>query len=411
MANLISNKKQGANTKKSKKQPKNMKKSRKNKKVKGGLFGFGNAAPAPEPVVAPAKLDMTLLTHPIIKTFKENNKKGDTLVIVLSGSNCKKEDANVKKNYARYLKDMKISENNINIVCDEDLSKILPTNQSVLGTGALYDNLPQTHIDFVNALVVYIKTNLPKFQQILLFGKSYGAALLNKAAEQFADISKEEQKKVKIATFGSFYVSNKIPSDIDVVQYMSLDDLALEQNGLKQPRESEVSNVMPTRLKVCKFSKKNEQNVIFVCLSIKGKQGDYFCQAGASIIKPNPDKQLIHNSYDALLRNVMVNVNTQGIDISKYTQANTKEESIPTAELEQNKVDVFDEPLMAPPAAPPAPMAPMAPPAPPMAPPAPMAPMDPMAPMAPPAAPMDPMAPPADESQVPENNTKAPLQL
>lgn len=117
------------------------------------------------------------------------------------------------------------------------------TNNNILGTpipkdvvGTLCYIKPKQN-DFTIQMINIIKEDIKNNYHVLLYGHSYGGALVNLICDQLCkDLDKSDILKIKAATFGSIYIS-KIKMDLK--HYIYLNDISLQCSKVKQPANFE----------------------------------------------------------------------------------------------------------------------------------------------------------------------------
>lgn len=131
---------------------------------------------------------------------------------------------------------------------------------------------PSKSDNYVIKLQKIVEGYLYLNKKVMLLGHSYGGSVVARIAEYFNN--KSGVKNLHVATFGSIYISNpKDIKNVDMMQYMKINDVALKCNKLTSPKflnyKVDVSNKL-------------------TWINAEGKQWD------------------IHNSYDEVIRNVFM---------------------------------------------------------------------------------------------------------
>ena len=107
---------------------------------------------------------------------------------------------------------------------------------------------------------------------IVVMGHSYGGAIINRAAMAMSNLE-TKYKNVHFIGFGSIYVPTHVPSNVNLLNYLSLSDVAMKTNGLshKIPLYSRLNKVLYNALSyesdiVCTFQNESINSVRWVCL-------------------------------------------------------------------------------------------------------------------------------------------------
>jgi hypothetical protein len=108
---------------------------------------------------------------------------------------------------------------------------------------------------------------------IVVMGHSYGGAIINRAAMAMSNLE-TKYKNVHFIGFGSIYVPTHVPSNVNLLNYLSLGDVAMKTNGLSHniPLYSRLNKVLYSALGyepdiVCTFQNESSINSVrWVCL-------------------------------------------------------------------------------------------------------------------------------------------------
>jgi len=105
---------------------------------------------------------------------------------------------------------------------------------------------PTYNIHYVNRIKNEILKDLSNNNKVLVFGHSFGGLLLNKIAEKLNSNNNFNKNNLKIATFGSIYISNyNDVSNINIINYMGLNDVALRILKIKnKPNRDELIEIL-----------------------------------------------------------------------------------------------------------------------------------------------------------------------
>lgn len=161
-------------------------------------------------------------------------------------------------NYSGLVAKKKYYENttkkNINIFCNTDtrdsrasVAKVYLCNVSI-----------RTNTPFVQHVYKFVLEQINN-NKVIIVGHSYGGAVASKIAELFSkNRPKEECDRLHIATMGSIYISpkNKV-ENIDIINYMHVNDISMNCNGLKQPVLSDFQNEDLSNTS-------NDQNIVWI---------------------------------------------------------------------------------------------------------------------------------------------------
>jgi hypothetical protein len=198
------------------------------------------------------------------------------------GLGCKKKYEDIyKKNIAD---DLKIPIENIKIYCNYFMSTMKDILSSCLKTNPLQKN------NFVNKLTNDIINDIitVKNTKIIIYGHSYGGAIINKVAQNL-NLTKEYDKylkKLNIFTTGSIFIApNDTINKINILNYISLSDIAIKCNKIKPlnyddltlslnyenkiicllPDPKKNINLNPKIIQLCLFDNRKEKPNIPVC--------------------------------------------------------------------------------------------------------------------------------------------------
>uniref|UniRef100_A0A6C0I3V9 Protein kinase domain-containing protein n=1 Tax=viral metagenome TaxID=1070528 RepID=A0A6C0I3V9_9ZZZZ len=172
--------------------------------------------------------------------------KADMQIYFVYGSGCNQEltEETKAQQQANYAKLADIDPENVFIKCHTTISAVDNIVKTWFGRAPLDDN------EFVNDLYAELQGKINEGIKILLFGHSFGGAIVNRVAMLFNnDAKKLEQKKWKdfanktgfyyqlqMATFGSIYIAPATSVDyMNIMNYMAIGDVAIKLNKMTEP--------------------------------------------------------------------------------------------------------------------------------------------------------------------------------
>ena len=237
----------------------------------------------------------------------DSDKNGDTVVYFVGGLGC--SENYTSKNYdeekkilnVEYQKDIYLNQLNLDSTKSEIVRsqfnyicrKYFTALSSIIKTTMRIKPITRHHlkfrsgnnrfiIDFVNKIV----QDSQNYENILLYGHSYGGALLNRLSEKLNKLVNEENKsnfsKIKIATFDSIYVANfdRI-NKINIKNYMAVNEVSLISNKLKSFKFSEFEdkNYKYNEYKLRGYYKKqinNNKEIYWFCM--EKSDGEFSCK-------------------------------------------------------------------------------------------------------------------------------------
>jgi hypothetical protein len=128
----------------------------------------------------------------------------------------------------------KIPQENIKLRC----AKTKSATNCILKT--YFNMMPLTESNFLNSLVDEVTSDMnnESYKKVVVFGHSYGGAIVNRLAEIMnLNGENENLSKLYLATFGSIYLANEEKiNKINIFNYMSNADVAIMCNKLPQKR-------------------------------------------------------------------------------------------------------------------------------------------------------------------------------
>jgi hypothetical protein len=229
----------------------------------------------------------------------DDKKYGDTVVYFVDGLGCSEKYSNFnketntlyKENTVKYFAGLlDIDCNQVNYICRKyftALSSVIKTTMKI--KPITRHNLKYRSdnnrfiIDFLNKIVKDSKV----YKNILLYGHSYGGALLNRLSEKLNKLVDESNEsdfsKIKIATFDSIYVAKFYSiNKINIKNYMAVNDVALISNKLKSfdfSSEFSEKNYKELHYGLFGYYKKqmnNNKEIYWFC--IKNNDGNFSCK-------------------------------------------------------------------------------------------------------------------------------------
>lgn len=163
----------------------------------------------------------------VLEKSLDNNK---TLIFV-EGLGCTRMTIDNVEMYKDYLKFYtKLPKSNIHFECNQSMS------DTIVGIAKTYCMIkPTLQNPFVQQVYARVVEHMSKGEKVFLLGHSYGGAVVSVIVEALN--SRPTIGKLHAATFGSIYVApSSNTSNIDIVHYMKLGDVALKCNRLIPPK-------------------------------------------------------------------------------------------------------------------------------------------------------------------------------
>lgn len=146
--------------------------------------------------------------------------KGKTLVYFVFGLGCDQLDLDKEKKI--FSRNTGIDESNMILLCHKNSSAIKSIGKTYFNLCPLYDS------DFIKKFTASIIANVKDYDKILIYGHSFGGAIVNRVAEE---LNKQEDKsfynKIYMAAFGSIYIPEKMSKQegINIINYLARGDV------------------------------------------------------------------------------------------------------------------------------------------------------------------------------------------
>jgi hypothetical protein len=168
--------------------------------------------------------NMTAKNRIIGGAFPENlgndHKKGKTLVYFVFGLGCDQLQLDEEKNF--FSINTRIHKSNIILLCHKNSSAIKSIGKTYFNLCPLYDS------NFINKFKESIINNVKDYDKILVYGHSFGGAIVNRVAEE---LNKQKDKslydKIYMAAFGSIYIPDEMSKQegINIINYIARGDV------------------------------------------------------------------------------------------------------------------------------------------------------------------------------------------
>lgn len=184
------------------------------------------------------------------------------------------------------------------------------------------------HKQFLRKLAMHILSHAIEYDKVIVYGHSYGGAIVNRIAEEIndKDTNGTYLSKIFMTAFGSIYITK--PSRVNLLNYVFIGDVALKLNHLADT----TLDILDKELKdkdgkiLLKYKKSNE-NIIRLCdydhyrdLCTIHKKG---------ILFGNKEEWTIHNKYHYLMfyliRNYSNNIEDSNNNINIWKNLNFKD--------------------------------------------------------------------------------------
>jgi hypothetical protein len=221
----------------------------------------------------------------------ENNR---IILYVIFGLGCSTSEKEIKKDQQIFSDFSQIPISNVNIICR-------PWHDAILSIGSTFiHRQPMHHKNFLRTLAMHILTHAIEYDKVIVYGHSYGGAIVNRIAEELndKDTNGTYLSKIFMSAFGSIYITQ--PSRVNLLNYVFIGDVALKLNHLADI----TLDILDKDLKdkdgkiLLKYKKSNE-NIIRLCdydhyrnLCTIHKKG---------ILFGNREEWAIHNRYNYLM--------------------------------------------------------------------------------------------------------------
>jgi hypothetical protein len=146
--------------------------------------------------------------------------KGKTLVYFVFGLGCDELQLDEEKKI--FSRNTRIDKSNIILLCHKNSSAIKSIGKTYFNLCPLYDS------NFINKFKDSIINNVKDYDKILVYGHSFGGAIVNRVAEE---LNKEKDKsfydKIYMAAFGSIYIPQAMSKQegINIINYLARGDV------------------------------------------------------------------------------------------------------------------------------------------------------------------------------------------
>jgi len=230
----------------------------------------------------------------------EDEKINDTICYFVSGLLCDylKNDERTIINWIS--NQINIPEEKVKFKCHKSSSALKCIAKTYLNITPLKDST------FVNNLIDEITEDInnPDIKSVIIFARSFGGAMINKAAEILNVSQNININKLNIATFGSLYLAPEENIDnLNMLNYLSISDVAIKCNHIVPARLDRMNIfLMLNRMIVCQLPKENTTRLIQICL--------YDVDSGKQLCSPNVIsifKWYEHNYYLYLMHTMLIN--------------------------------------------------------------------------------------------------------
>jgi len=192
----------------------------------------------------------------------ETNVRDKRFCVKNNGEDCSNmaniyENSNIKKRKSEYSLKLGLPEENIKIVCDtigKAITNILTLwAKSKTPFGEYFYNLPLEQSNNYLILLNSVISDINRGKRVFIYGHSFGGAIVNRLATSLqnyalSDKSFEDKLKTKllIVAFAGIYVATEYKVDkINIMNIISLGDVAIRLNGLYEPDYSSNFNKVP----------------------------------------------------------------------------------------------------------------------------------------------------------------------
>lgn len=207
----------------------------------------------------------------------------------------------IREEYAGYT-DLPLT--NILILCHKTTSAL----RCIVSTYLKY--VPLKKSQFIHRWSSTIKTLLANHSKVIIFGHSFGGAIVNRIAQEINsdnEVTPQLLTRLHCATFGSIYVAPEPSIErIKIINYMSLSDVAMKCNQLVPLTLPELESVLWAEfntsgiLIICRFTKHSTTSVKYICLHEIDKENAPLCTRAIRVANWNE-----HNEYFTLISTLM----------------------------------------------------------------------------------------------------------
>ena len=236
-----------------------------------------------------------------INVSQKDGAKNDRIILyVIFGLGCPTNEIKIKEIQQNFSASTNIPVSNVNIICR-------PWYDAIRGIGSSFiHQQPIHHRHFLRTLAIHILSHAIQYDKVIVYGHSYGGAIVNRVAEELneKDTNGTHLSKIFMAAFGSIYITKL--SRVNLLNYVFIGDVSLKLNHLADT----TLNILDKDLKdengkiLLKYKKSNE-NIIRLCEYDHYRDLCTIYKKG--ILFGNAQEWTIHNNYNYLMVYLMKN--------------------------------------------------------------------------------------------------------
>jgi len=216
------------------------------------------------------------------------------ILYVIFGLGCPTNEIKIKELQQDYSNTTSLPLSNVNIICR-------PWHDAIRGIGSSFiHQQPIHHRSFLRKLAMHILTNAIQYDKVIVYGHSYGGAIVNRIAEELneKDTNGIHLSKIFMAAFGSIYITT--PSRVNLLNYVFIGDVALKLNHLADTTLDLLDkDLKDENGKILLKYKKSNQNIIRLCEYDHYRDLCTIHKKG--ILFGNTQEWTIHNNYHYLM--------------------------------------------------------------------------------------------------------------